>query len=416
MKYLFTLFLFPFFVIGNAQSIQTIELLAPESNEHYDLHFLKEELQGKDVVMLGEYTHMFGNIFEMKARIIEYLHRELGFTTIAIEAPMYDIWKMNQTGFDPDQFNNAIWGVWGNNEEFQRLVTYIKENDLKVIGFDSQIMDTSAFIEDFFDFCEENKIAFKLDEDDLGIIIEGVLEAYTYDASDIKFEKFEKELQSVIKQIGNLKTNERNDHWIHFSRNLLAAAREAHRNNEIHVSSDFISGDLNSRDKEMANNLLYHINQNKGEKMVVWADNIHVMNDNSSITKPSKTFISTGNYIKKEMGERVYSLATIHANDSIYDNGKWQPIPILKGSFEDQLRQKNKPYIFVSSNQEAMRTPFQTRLLSFDNFYEIRLDEVHDGYVFLASATLPGQLTPRLKKEEPVTLKDEKEILKSSSK
>lgn len=413
MKKICTSILLLISVILSAQGIKTIELLAPDSKEYSDLNFLNQELRGKDVVMLGEYTHMYGDIFEMKVRIIEYLHQELGFNTIAIESPMYDIWKMNQNGFDPDEFNNAIWGVWGNNEEFQRLVNYIQENNLKVVGFDSQINNTSAFIEDFFDFCEENNIDFKLDENDLGIIMEGILEAYTYEAYDIKFEKFEKELQSVIKQIGNLKSSNKNDHWKHFSRNILAAAGEAHRNNEPILTTGFISKDQNSRDKEMANNLLYYIDGNKSEKIVVWADNIHVMNNNSSINQPiAKEFVSMGNHLKMELGERVYSLATLHANDSIYDNGKWEDIPVIKESFEAQLKQKDIPYLFVSANQVAMNKSYNTRLLSFDEFYEIRLDQVHDGYVFFARASLPKKKQDLIKKNESNVKKDEKEMSK----
>jgi len=47
------------------------------------------------MVMLGELTHEYGNIFEMKVRVIEFLHKELGFNTLAMEAPMYNLWLMN---------------------------------------------------------------------------------------------------------------------------------------------------------------------------------------------------------------------------------------------------------------------------------------------------------------------------------
>ena len=79
-----------------SQEIKTHTLFPPESQEHTDLQFLKEELEGKQLVMLGEMTHMYGNIFEMKARVIEYLHKELGYTTIAMESSMYDLWRIIQ--------------------------------------------------------------------------------------------------------------------------------------------------------------------------------------------------------------------------------------------------------------------------------------------------------------------------------
>ena len=170
-------------IISNSQSqhLKTFKLLPPESNQYTDLEFLNKELQGKQLVMLGEYTHMYGNIFEMKARIIEYLHKELGYTTIAMESSMYDLWLMNKKGFTSKGFNKAVWGVWSQTKEFQRLVNYIDSNNIKVIGFDSQVKNSSQFIDDFFDYCDDNNIDLKLDEDDMGIIIEGVLESVIFE-------------------------------------------------------------------------------------------------------------------------------------------------------------------------------------------------------------------------------------------
>jgi len=137
-----------------SQELKTYKLLPPESKEYSDLQFLKNELLGKRLVLLGEMTHMYGNIFEMKARVIEYLHKELEYTTIAMESSMYDLWLMNKKGFNPKDFNSAIWGVWSSSLEFQRLVKYIEENNLKVIGFDSQFNNNiPKFIDDFFDYC-----------------------------------------------------------------------------------------------------------------------------------------------------------------------------------------------------------------------------------------------------------------------
>ncbi len=417
MRNIFTLLLMLFLFMANAQEIETIELLPPDSNEHKDLNFLKDELYGKDVVMLGEYTHIYGNIFEMKARIIEYLHEELGFNTLAIESPMYDIWKMNKNGFHPDDFNTAIWGVWGQNEEFQRLVNYIEKNDLKVVGFDSQVKNTSAFIEDFFDFCEDNNIVLKIDENDLGIIIEGVLDDFSYESYDIKFDRFEKEFEAIIDQMEGLKDTEANFHWKQFTKNLLAASLEANMEAEPILGAEMISQDQNIRDKEMADNLLSYISRSKNEKIVVWADNIHVMNNNSSIKKPiARDFISMGNHIKEELGEKVYSLATIHGNDSFYEKGKWEPTPVSRESFEAQLIKEDKPYLFVKADQPSLNKPYSTRLLSFEDFYEIRLDQVHDGYVFFQKATLPRMKQDLIAGNKLNSKKDETEISKDIQK
>jgi len=375
-----------------SQELKTIELLPPESKEYKDLTFLKNELQGKQLVMLGEQTHMYGNIFEMKARVLEYLHQELGFTTIAMESSMYDIWKMNKNGFNSKEFNNAIWGIWSSTLEFQRVVNYIEKNSLKVIGFDSQVNNASQFVEDFYDYLETTKIGLKLDEDDFGIIIEGVLDNVTIEEEDIKYKVYEKELKRIIEQITKLEQTDTNYHWKQFTKSLLACSQDAYNNTEEILTTDFGNKNDNIRDKQMADNLLSYLKRNTNERIICWADNIHLMNDNSSIEKPiAKEFVSMGSYIHEELKDKSYSLATIHANDSLFDYGtkKWHLTSIKNNSFEYQLNSLNKPYLFLSSNQEKMKSLKETRLLNFIDFTNARLDQLHDGYIFFQKATLP---------------------------
>ncbi|MCR1025824.1 erythromycin esterase family protein [Cellulophaga baltica] len=392
MKNIFALIFCLFLTIGSSQELKTLELLPPESTELKDLSFLKDELKEKQLIMLGEQTHMYGNIFEMKARIVEYLHQELGFTTIAMESSMYDIWKMNKSEFNPDEFNNAIYGVWSSALEFQRLVNYIDKNNLKVIGFDSQVINSSQFIEDFYDYCESQHITFKLDEDDLGIVIEGVLENFTVEEDDITYQNYEKELTRILAQIKKLNDNETNYYWKQFTKNLLASSQDAYYNKEQIMATDLGNKDHNIRDKQMADNLLSYIKRNPNEKIICWADNIHIINDNSSITKPiAKDFISMGSYIHTALKDKSYSLATIHANDSLFESRikKWALTPIKSNSFENELSGLGKPYLFITSDQEKMHSLQETRLLNFIDFTTARLDQLHDGYIFFQNATLP---------------------------
>lgn len=383
-----------FFLLSNyiqSQDFRTLELLPPESKEYSDLHFLNNELQGKQLVMLGEITHMYGNVFEMKARIVEYLHKELDYTTIAMESSMYDLWLMNKEGFTPKKFNNNIWGVWSNTKEFQRLVNYIYNNNIKVIGFDSQFNNNiPKFIESFIDYLEANKIEIRLNTDDLAIVLEGALEGNVFDETDIKFSLFEKELNRIIIAISMLNPTEQNYYWLQFSKNILTCSKDIFHKREEILTMDYGNSNHNFRDAQMADNILSYMHRNPTEKVICWADNIHVINDISSINKPIiKDFISMGTHIKKELKNKVYSLATIHANDSLLEKTTWHKTPIKKGSFEDKLKTLNKPHLFVSANQEAMKEPQQSRLLNYVEFTEMKLNELHDGYIFLDNATVP---------------------------
>ena len=374
-----------------AQKINTYELLSPKSRELKDLHFLKKELYDKQFVMLGEMTHMYGDIFEMKARIVEYLHKNLGFNTIAIEAPMYDLWRTSYETkkFDIKLFNNNVWSAWSRSSEFQRLVKFIKKNNIKVIGFDSQFNNVSIFIEDFFEFCKSNNIDISLDKDEFAILTESILEVAVFDDHDINFRQFENEVAMIVKKIKKLNSTNENFYWYQFCKNLLACGRDAYYNSEPIYSSYFADGEDNFRDKQMADNLLSYLERHPDEKIICWADNIHIINDISSIKAPIvKDFIPMGRYIKKKLGSKAYSLATLHANDSILEKNVWHPTPILTNSFESKLKSHKSPYLFVSSNQKGMQKKIKHRLLSFVDFIEGRLDQLHDGYIFLEQANL----------------------------
>lgn len=372
----------------NAQTLKIEKLNVSNSKNNDDLSFLKEEIKDRKMVMLGELTHQYGTIFEMKTRVVEYLHKELGFTTFAMESSMYDLWKKNlHQNFNPVDFNNAVYGVWSKTKEFQRLVNYIDKHQLKVIGFDSQISYTNEFIDDFFDFCESNNIKIKLDEEDMAIVLEGVLNDNSFEEYDMKFSAYEKELKRIIKKIKSFKNTELNYYWLQFFKGVLAASRDAYVNTKEAPSYDFLSPEHNIRDAQMSDNILSYIERHPSEKIILWADNIHIINSTASIKdSKSQKFVSMGNHIKNRLGNDVYSLATLHANDSISYRKKWSKTPILMKSFENELVDLGIPNLFVSSNQESMKIQRKNRLVSYLNYYESRLDQLHDGYIFMKHA------------------------------
>lgn len=394
MRLLFTLLVALSITITQAQEIKTHPLLPPNTKELTDLSFLKEELKDKQIVMLGEQTHMYNDIFEMKIRVVEYLHKELGYNTFAMESPVYDIWKMNQQGFTPEEFNQAIFGVWSSSQEFQRLVKYIEENNLKVIGYDSQIINEQIFIEDFFNYLEQQRITIKLDSDDFGIALETLLSTYKYENQDIKFTAFEKELKRIITAVEKLPQTDTNLTWIQITKGILSSAQATYYTKELIMTSDLATKDHNYRDKQMGDNLIQYIKRHPKEKLIVWADNIHVMYSNpNSGNVQARAFISMGRQIKDYYKEKVFSLGTLHANDSLFDTGTrtLHATPIQEGSFEDQLQKLNTPYLYISSNQEAMHQSMETRLLHFVDYSKERLDLFHDGYIFLNTAPQAGR-------------------------
>ena len=153
---------------------------------------------------------------------------------------------------------------------------------------------------------------------------------------------------------------------------------------KISIISTFnTTAEDNIRDKQMANNLLSYIKNHPNEKIICWGANQHFANDMSSVnTSIIKEFVPMGSYVKKELKDKMYSLASVTASDSIYLQGKWEKTIVAQNSFEYYLKNQKKHHLFISSNQVEMKEKQSTRLFSPETFIDLRLDLVHDGYLF----------------------------------
>ena len=89
----------PFAAAGEAEEACVRSLLElavplrsidPDDEDFADLAPLAAVLSGVRVVQLGEQSHGDGAAFFAKARLIRYLHRELGFTVLAFESGLWD--------------------------------------------------------------------------------------------------------------------------------------------------------------------------------------------------------------------------------------------------------------------------------------------------------------------------------------
>ncbi|TDW46499.1 erythromycin esterase-like protein [Flavobacterium sp. 270] len=392
-----------FCTISNAQNFNPKILNLTEIPADKDFSFLKEELNGVQVVMLGEKTHFDGNVFEMKTKIIEYLHKELGYNTIAFESGVYDVWKAQNEinkGVDVQlALKNSLFPIWIKTNEFQSFVQLYNTNksNLKLFGFDNQITgkygDENLFI-DLFEYCNKNQLELKLDRGDLELLIESINYSNVFDENDISYSQYKISFEKLLKDIQKKPNTEESFYWAQILKSLLSLGEKYH-DKKARIESPFnTTSSDNSRDKQMADNLLEYIKKHPNEKIICWGANQHFANDMSSITTPVlKDFVPMGSYIKKALKEKVYSLAAVTAADSIFLGGEWNKTVIDPKSFEFYLKSKGKPYMFISSKQEEMQKSQLNRLFSPEVFVEAKLNSIHDGYFYFNKVT-PSTIIP----------------------
>lgn len=395
-KIFFLIFLFSNLIVVS-QELNPLILSLKENPSTEDFNFLKEELKGVQIVMLGENSHSDGNVFEMKTKIIQYLHQEMGFNTIAFESGIYDVWKAQSAISDgqktKDAFMNSLFSIWAKRNEFQSFIDFYEKNkkDLKVFGFDYQITGNNGSVNltnDIFEYAKKINYKLKFKREDFELLLESITNSGMFDEEDISYAQFKSELSSLKIKINQQKESEEKFYWNQIVKSLLELGNDAVTKEEILSTFNTTSFD-NNRDKQMADNLLAYLKQNPEAKIICWGANAHFVNNMNSIDDPIlKEFVPMGSYVKKELKEKVYSLAAITSEDSIFLQNKWHKTPIKKDSFENFLKVKNtSPHIFISSNQNEMQTLTWNRFFSPITFVESKLNELHDGYLYFRNVS-----------------------------
>lgn len=383
-----------YFIISNLVAIaQSFNPISLNLNEGNDFSFLKSELKGVSIIMLGEKTHNDGNIFELKTDIIKYLHREMGFNVIAFESGTFELWKAQREikkGVDTKTaIENSVFSVWSKTKEFQSFVEFFDENKnkLKLYGFDNQITGVygeKELLKELYNYCKIHQFLFDLNQLDLELLLESMFYSGIFDEKDITYQKYNTALISLQNDILEKTNDEDHFFWSQIIKNLISLGEDYYYSKESIISTFNVNLNDNLRDKQMAKNLLDYIKVHPNEKIICWGANAHFVNNMSSITSPIiKKFKPMGSYLKDKLKTNLYSLALVTAQDSIKLGGEWNKTPIEPLSFEAYLKNIKSSYAFISSNQEAMKYKIKNRLFSPITFINAQLSLLHDGYLYV---------------------------------
>ncbi|WP_420127322.1 erythromycin esterase family protein [Longimicrobium sp.] len=135
---------------ANAHPIRSLSIA---DRDFSDLQPLKAAIGDARVVMLGEQTHGDGTTFLAKARLVAFLHQEMGFDVLAWESGMWDLaqaWRHVQAGEDVHEAaRRSIYALWMRSEEVLPTFDYVTSTlgtarPLEMAGVDNQFSGTLA--------------------------------------------------------------------------------------------------------------------------------------------------------------------------------------------------------------------------------------------------------------------------------
>lgn len=355
--------------------IHSIASILPEYDHWEDLQFLKEKIQNKRIVVLGESTHYDGSTFEAKSRLIKFLHQELGFDILAFEASQYDMWRLNNNKSLPEI--EGLYNFWTQSNQIKELWRYLHEQDIDIAGFD--IQSTGSYSDtlrrdSLFNYLTKfninaierwpqyYKVASKLNH---------YLNPYT-----IKRER----LDSVFHELDDIKAFLRSQPDVTANNPYLSFVTDIRTWWECIYN--YKVGDpkrFQIRDSIMAHNIINLSNnpKYKDRKIILWMSNLHAFKSNSQF---QNYFINTGERINKYFGDSIYTiLFTSYA--SYNDSGQGNLYNVSrKNSLETLLHENKYPYAFISNiSNDACEICRVNQGLT----YSVRLGAITDGLFFI---------------------------------
>lgn len=232
---------------------------------------LHQNLQGKQVVFLGEAVHYSGSDFLAKAEFVKYLVTEEGYTEIAFESDFFALL------FDHDKRN--LYRMWSRSDQCAPMMDFLKRNNVTIWGFDNRIASyysRTAFTHLLSDFLKNRGV---------------VADANFYYLTNIVL-KNEYETPKLLskKDVAYLKATVRglleNDKIA--SDGLWKQILESYQSAlELYTIKDNNSDEkrIPIRDRQMARNLDFLVKQNPDKKFIVWLANGHMSKANHDFMK-----------------------------------------------------------------------------------------------------------------------------------
>ncbi|MHC4340408.1 MAG: erythromycin esterase family protein [Planctomycetota bacterium] len=330
----------------------------------HDLGALKKILKDVRIVQLGEQSHMDGESFRAKARLVKFLHKEMGFEVFAFESGLYECERANKqlaAGQGKRAMHASIFGIW-RVEQVLPLFDYMArtagtKTPLRLSGFDTRgsglacqdfLVDLYEFLAPVGELTAEEKTALA--------VIDQKLNGHPYNPPESEREA----AHTVLKRVRGLMDEGRaklvEQHGERSTRFYSRCLDNYVVREEFEFSKNGEDKDLpgNMRDKQMALNLQWLADVHYPDKKIItWAATSHQARNLTRVTisgssEQYERWKNMGQYVHDWYGKEVYTIAF-----AAYEGeaGRFKPTFRLsepkEGSFEELLNRYGQPLVFV---------------------------------------------------------------------
>ena len=272
----------------NAIRLDTVEA----GHGFADMQFLKKVIGTSRIVSLGEATHGTREFFQLKHRMLEFLVTEMGFNIFAIEATMPESFDINEYVLngegDPKKGLAGIYFWTWDTEEVLEMIQWMRRYNsdpkhtrkVKFYGFDMQSAARAAKATLAYLRRVDSKQA-DVAEEELGILANPYTEPQFANLTKEKKAAATQTIKAVMLSFDNRKQDyirrSNADDWSMARQHAQVLAQ----NIELQTGDFLGAGQLNVRDRSMAENVRWILDQEGPDaKAVLWAHNGHVAAEN----------------------------------------------------------------------------------------------------------------------------------------
>jgi erythromycin esterase len=387
-----------------------------EARGFEDLEFLRPLLEGKRIVQLGENAHGIREYSVVKARIVRFLHDELGYDVLAFESPLYQCYLADldaDTASGRSTLTSCAYGVW-HTEEVLPLFEYLRaarggDRPLRLAGIDVQPIGNNKegrpdFLSAAVSLVDPGYAAevYALDSLFLEVYARGGRERREYFRSEAG-----QAMAEAYDRLGAFLTDppppSRTDSAAHGGE-AAAVARQTARSMAWYIRQQAAPTTreyVERRDRGMAENLTFLLEElYPDRKVIVWGHNFHLRHDNLAIPPDSAMFPDVaartmGSWIRERYGDAVYTIG-LYANRGRAANNSGEVYtiePAGPGSLEALLRGTGLDAAFVDLSRAPkgpdtawMDEPITARYDATTPLSMVLRDQ-YDGILFLEEVT-----------------------------
>lgn len=379
-----------------------------------DLEPLKAMIGDSRIVLLGEASHGDGKTFEVKSRLIPFLHREMGFDVLVFESGFYDCRRAGQAilqGKDPvASARSAIFSIWSESRQVQPLIRYLgqaarSQRPLELAGFDMQVtgqISRDHLLEDLEQFLKTSAPQalespdWRLFGDALRNLLWNVNE---FRAAPLSARNetlaAAKRLQDLLSERSPSDRLVRREHgyWTQATESLRELLRMAWALNPTEGAPRPDRKVFAIRESQMSRNMLFLAeNFFAGRRIIVWGATSHLTRNRQSIeTEVDPDMVPMGHALWEKLGSQTYVIgfASHQGSSAIARRNPRRPPHVLKpspqGSLEDLMQSAGLDLALIDLRSQANGWLSERRLARPMGHRPMKADwtQVLDALVFI---------------------------------